>query len=332
MESDQSFGHCKSLVKLNIEDTKVTTKGARLAMEHLPKLQFFKCPFSLYVAAKMRRKDRKSPQLVGTGIRQLSLMDLRFIGDADEDIDVPYKRGDLKAAIELCPSIVHVKIRAAWDATFTDKELKSLLKLKNLRHLCVEASNSVSFEGGLLPILEKFGPSTLEKLQLKYLPDVDVSAIAKHCPNLRSLSLVSIERYICRPLKPTENRLNCLEYLEMIQMDNDEIGLIRPPPTAADLRILLSPLSLVTLNFAHFDGLSDDLIEEIALSRGFSNLKVADFEFCGGITERSIECLLTLDNPLKKMFVYLMEHSREEYLNKWENQAKKNNWDLSFIV
>ena len=102
-------------------------------MEHLPKLQFFKCKFTLKVAAQMFKECQDpSQQLAETGIRQLRLMDLRFEGGL-----VKYKKGDLEAAIKLCPSVVHVKIDAAGEA-ITDEELKPLLNLKNLHHIFVQ--------------------------------------------------------------------------------------------------------------------------------------------------------------------------------------------------
>ena len=191
LESDQGFGQCKSLISLDIEDAKVTAKGARLAMEHLHKMQFFNCPFTIHVAAQMFKDWRTSSQmLTETGIRQLALMNLHHHGNED----IPYQKGDLEAAIKLCPSVVRVKI--ARDDTFADEELKSLLNLKNLHHISIVGTDRVTFKGGLLPILEKFGPSTLEKLHVRFFPEVDVSAIAKYCSNLRSLTLVNIDRFI----------------------------------------------------------------------------------------------------------------------------------------
>ena len=255
------------------------------------------------------------------GNRQLALMDLRIINS------IPYEEGDLEAAIALCPSVVHVEIETYWGQnTWTDEELKPLLNLKNLRHLCLEWADRVTFEGGLLPILRKFGPSTLDKLELKRLPEVDVSAIAKYCSNLRSRTLESIKRFIApsRPLKPQDNRLQRLEHLDMTQSKQFQ------PYTTADMLILLSSPALVTLDLYRVGGLSDQVMEEATRLYRFPNLRELRISCCDGNTERSIDCFLSLDNPLQKIELCLKNDGRnDEILEKWESQIKTNNWDLS---
>ena len=291
-------------------------------MEHLPKLQFLNCPYTLHVAAQ-KFKERESTSM-DKEFRRLPLMNLRY----DECKDTAYEKGDLAAAIKICPSVVSVKISYGLnDGNFTDEELKSLLKLKNLRHLCLESIRRLSFKGGILPVLEKFGSSTLEKLRLQYLSEVDVSAIAKCCSNLRSLSLGNIVQFISpsRPLKPQDNRLRSLEVLKMMQCNDKE--LIRQQPTAADILILLSSPALVALKFFEFDDLTDQLMEEAAHLYGFPNLKELQMEYCEGITGSFIECLLTLDNPFHAC---RMEPWNDKILKKLKSQVKTNNLDLSF--
>ena len=298
-------------------------------MEHLLKLQIFKYQSTLQVAAQMFKDGRNSLRpLPETGIRQLVLMDLRCGGD------IPYEKGDLEAAIALCPSVVHVQIRAWKVMTFTDEELKHLLNLKNLRHLSLSSSDVFSFEGGILPILQKFGQSTLENLKLKFLLDVDVSAIAKYCSKLRSLTLMNIERIISppQPLKPQDNRLRILEYLKMEQHDEEGDRIVERY-SASDILILLSSPALVNVSFRNFDGdrmngLSDRTIEKATLLYGFPNLQEFQMEYCVGITQRSIDCLLTLDNPLNYVHFYIEDLNEEDHMKKWESQIKKNNWDL----
>ena len=263
------------------------------------------------------------------------------VGGSGRRPNIPNKKGDLEAAIKLCPSAVHVEISClSKEPSFTNEELKFLLNLESLCHFSIEGTDRVSFGEGLLPILEKFGPSTLENLELEKLCEVDVSSIAKYCSKLRSLKLLSIGRYISpsQPLKPQDNRLQRLKNLSMAQYGEDEDDDIpRPTPvpaTAADLLILLSSPALVTLNFYLFDGLSDQVMEEAARLYGFPNLQEFHMEFNSGasITERSIDCLLTLDNPLKKIYLCEGEKIKYRHAMKWGNMAKKNNWDLSIIM
>ena len=263
----------------------------------------------------------QSQQLPENEIYQLRLIDLHYGGS----MDIPYKKGDLEDAIKLCPSVASVKI--SWDDTFSDEDLKPLCKLKNLRHLYLLSTERLTFKG-LLPILQKFGPSTLEKLQLKWLPEVDISAIAQHCSNLRSLTLDCNFRYLSptRPLKPAHNRLRSLERLEVVQCDEENT------PPAADLFILLSSPALASLNFYQIESAFDQVMEEVARLYRFPNLRELQFTNCGKTsTERSIECLLKLDNPLEKILFRggWRTKPKKQLLKKWEREVKKNNWNLS---
>ena len=99
--------------------------------------------------------------------------------------------------------------------------------------------------------------------------------------------------------------------------------------------ILLSSPALVTLNFYLFDGLTDQVIEKASLLYGFPNLRQLLIEYCDGITDKSIDCLLTLENPLEKIYVCtggVTEVSEEEKLANWESKIKKNNWNLSMTI
>ena len=147
---------------------------------------------------------------------------------------MPYTRSELAAAIQICPFLVRVEIFN--DPGFVNDELKVLLGLKQLQCLILEHV-SVSFDGGLLPILQKFGPNSLEKLGLDSVNDVDVAAIVKHCPNLRSLLLSGIDRYIqsSHSLQPPQYQLLKLEKLSLKHDGSMTIN----APTLADLSILL---------------------------------------------------------------------------------------------
>ena len=264
--------------------------------------------------------------------RSLKLTELHYWNaKSNASEHVPYKKGDLAAAIKLCPSVVTVKIHCGFEVTFTDKELKWLLNLQNLQELSLGDNVLLSFEGGLLPILQKFGPSSLEKLELANVTDVDVGAIAQNCSKLRSLKLEKIKRYIPpgRQLKPADNRLCCFEHLEMVQFEAKESNLIIRQPAAADFSILLSCPALVNLSFFNFPGLTDLVVEKAVSANQFPNLKSFRIESCEAISKSSIDLLLTLDNPLSKIVVKRCKRFRKKpQLKKWEDQIEKNNWEL----
>jgi hypothetical protein len=75
----------------------------------------------------------------------------------------------------------------------TDSDFLSLLSLEKLRKLKLVGNfcenSSVTFDGGVNPILKAFGNSSLKALSLSGLCDVNILVIAQLCPNLHSLDL-----------------------------------------------------------------------------------------------------------------------------------------------
>ena len=235
---------------------------------------------------------------------------------------IPYMRGGLASAILLCPFVVGVKL-THYSRSF-DYELKALLSLEELRYLALEDVN-VSFYGAILPILQKFGTKSLEKLKLFDMGEVDVAAIVKHCSNLRSLTL-SDGHYIQSPQSsPTQYQLLKLESLDFCQSRSSS-----EPPTLADLSILLlSAPSLVKLRLQGFDEqLTDQLIKRVVQHHGFPELGKLELQNCDEITKNSIDLLLSLNSPISKLELSKCEQLNQEDVDNWKKMAKKNNWDL----
>ena len=186
-------GHCKSLISLDIRFTNVTTSGILLVLKHLPKLEIFKCNDNVAALAQMFQA-RNGPQPGEMAVNTFRFPSLycnyEFCG-VPMTLPPPYESGRLASAIQLCPFVVHVDIgleKTPSPPTFSDKDLRALLHLKNLRHLSIERVTGITtFKRGLLPILQKFGPTSLESLRLKWFDKVNVGAVVQHCQKLRSI-------------------------------------------------------------------------------------------------------------------------------------------------
>ena len=328
-------GHCKDLVILNIRHTQVTAHGTRLAIQHLPKLKFFKCDKSVQVIGQISQSgalyahSHRSPSSSrhsdgSSQPRFFPLMDLhcKWNDDQLDDDQMPYVRGGLETAIQFCPFVAHVEISG--ESSFNDEDLKALLNLENLQNLNL-TSLKISFDG-ILPILRKFGAESLERLKLVDLPEVNVGAIVQHCSNLQSLLLEGIKMYIpSSPPSTSGPQLACLEFLRV-----DTVVQPSSPPTSNDLAVLLHASSeLVDLQLIWLNDLTDRVIEQAALFHGFSHLKVLTIEFCHTITKKSVDLLLNLDNPLNRLKIDSCKHLREKHYKKWESLARANHWDLS---
>ena len=177
-----------------------------------------------------QQRFSSSQHFDGTGQHHLPLTDLHCKWN---DNQLPYARGELAAAIHLCPFVTHVEIH--YEDKLKEEDLKALLHLKNLRDFNL-GSLIISFDDGILPILRKFGANSLERLKLNDVTEVNVGAIVQHCSNLRSLSLRGIDRYI--PSSPPSQSGPQLSLLENLRVDACEVEL-RSPPTSNDLAVLL---------------------------------------------------------------------------------------------
>ena len=284
----------------------------------------FKCDDSVTALAQMFPKQ-VSPN---DDNNSFGLMDLHYRHELS-----PYKSGRLASAIKLCASVVHVDISLSRGDRFTDRDLKALLHLDQLRHLIISQPLKkalISFAGGLLPVLEHFGPKSLESLQLEYFPDVNVVAIADHCQKLRSLSLVDVDLFgspVANFNSVHRHQLPCLKELIIMHMEWDPE---EASSTSADLSfLLLSSPELITLKFNSLDEVDDQVFERPALHHGFPRLEKLTISWCDNVTERAIDLLLTLKSPLKMMELDSCQLLTEAHCEVWRKQIHDNNWDTS---
>ena len=335
-------GHCKSLVKLNVLYTRVTYHGIRLAIQHLPNLKTFECFGSVQVVSEIFREGlavqtaarSDTSQRTDSCTRRLSLMNLNCRNHPSS----PYYVGGMLAnAVQLCPFVVRVNIYWCRDENFK-LDLQALANLENLHHLALWHM-SVSFDVGLLPILEKCGHNSLETLALGYLDEVDVAAIIKHCSNLQSLTLDEIGRITSsshHQQKPPNSNVYQLRHLESLDICRVE-DLSRDPTTATLCLLLRSCPALIKLYLAGLNGLTDQVFQEAAVEHGFNQLEDLDLSDCPNFTRSSVDMFLfTLNCPFNCISLdYCWQfhtEDAEEFVSAWKTKARENNWNFSLQV
>ena len=327
---------CKSIVSLNIRRTRVTGIGARHAIENLPALEHLNYEESIQVVARMSREGVALPNQQDQSPLQRdaarSLLPLTHLDYRSTEFSIrpisskfPYASGDLKAAIQLCPFVVHVHLDAE-DESFSDRDLLALLNLANLQHFSLAVGNErITFSGGVEPILQKFGPKSLDFLALQSLEGVDVGGIVQLCPKLCSLILFEIDWRHKRNKVKSSAHQHLLPHLEHLDVLLD--GFNSGTPTSWDLSFLLASCpSLLTLKLIGLEGLNDQVIQAAALSEGFAHLKELTIVSCPNVTSSSIDHLLTLGGPLNSLHV--CPHFSGMHVANWRYLAKKSNWDL----
>ena len=315
------------------------TRSTRLAIEYLPNLKILDCYDSVQALSQIFREgvatqsashDSSSQQRTGSVLRQFPLTNLHWIVLSNKQYLPPYVSRRLANAVQLCPFVVRVAINGG-NQVVKDSELLALLELDNLRHLQLFMIN-VSFDGGIVPILEKFGHNSLEILELESLNVVDIAAIVRHCSNLRSLILIENEQY--SGPSPSQLRSDTathqLRHLEHLNFFNAD--LLQPDPTAATISYLLRSCSeIVSLHLIRLSSLTDQVIQEAVRAHGFSKLEKLVLACCHDVSKSSIDLLFSMDCPFKEIELCDCEqlNESEEYAAIWQKKAMENNWNLT---
>ena len=330
LDQHDSEGFSHSLSKLVITRTKVTCKGARTALESFPNLKFFKYEKSFQLVASMNHlinwgAPSSSSQSSQQPSHQLGLRDL-YLSES------PLSKEVFAATLQLCPFLIHVEFDNV-QCHFPDENFKALLNLENLQHLVLKITRDVTFSGGILPVLEKFGPKSLETLSLVYLPDANIGAIVQHCPQLRTLNLREVEIYI--PADPSISaQQHTLRYLENLCIEGyDDMRPSETQPKSTDLALLLrSSPALVRLHLHSLDNLSDQVLEQAFRDHHFSNLEVLDIDWCPIVTGNGIDLIVSSENPLKQLKISSCPKLEGSWKTTWESKARENNWDLAMKI
>ena len=316
---------------LNIVETQVTEHGERLAIEHLPNLELLDGRSSLQIVADMLRTCKipahgfvdpdSSSELL-----EVPCLELKDLHCVFPDKDCPYVCGDIAAAIQLCPFVMIVTL-AAVDGV-GDEDVAALRHLDRLCNLNLQSLKNVSFEGGVLPILQTLGSSSLNVLALRRLKDINLGSIVKYCQKLRSLTLEDIISF-SPPSRRTPKPVPRLSHLEDLRVGSS-FGTSNAVPSASDLSFLLaSSPNLVKLKVNKLGGFTDQVMEKAATCHGFAKLQVVKLERCEKITKTAIDVLLTLASPLKKIKIEYCEGILKRDCKAWQKKIRRSKRNLS---
>lgn len=327
-ESDR-LGQCKSINKLRITYTRVTTQGVQMALENLPLLKVFDCCSSVQVLASMHRTafDHRLP-----GIPKYALIDLHCTNESTS-----YETGSLAVAVSTCPSAI--KARIVTQDGLTDDDLLALLDAKNLRELSISGGEAchITFDGSIMPVLQAVG-SSLESLTLAELPGVNIRAIVEFCPNLRFLHLVMNQSYETawpeEERKPFTSRrqtkgppaLMKLESIHLVCVSHLCPASVIP---SENLPMLLSSPALVLIYIKDCRTLTDEVFRKAIEAHRFPHLEHLELEQCNGVTKQAIDLLMTGDNPLKAIKLWECSGITRQNVADWQKRANQKKWGLT---
>ncbi|XP_046649898.1 uncharacterized protein LOC124341046 [Daphnia pulicaria] len=310
------LGLPKSLLKLGSILTSITHAGIQIILENFHSLQVWDHIPTVQNLTEIHKEVFLNQKLE---IPKYSLICLTISRSAS------YIPKALGFVLSLCPSVIQVEINSY--EGLTDSDLLDLLSLKNLRNFKMHgdypSNGNVTFGGGVTPILKAFGNSSLKKLSLSMLSDVNILVITQLCPNLHSLVLHYGLSYSTAKLVKewVKTEPEVLKQLEKLRVFGSGI------PREHLILLLSSPL-LVEITFVRCSTLDDDILQKVAGIQKFNNLERLCVRDCHNVTEKGIDIFMNAQNPLRSILIDGCVEITKSNVECWERQAKKNNWQL----
>ena len=302
------------LEKLNLYGTGVTSSGVLSALDSLPHLKLLGYAGLIAIlAARARQLETESHQ--DRSATTYRLAELNFF----DDDDLNYVRGDLAAAVSLCPDLSQVTVTNMKN-TIAEQDLSVLTRRKTLTGLTIINCVEISFDRSILPILQS---NSLESLKI-FSSNVDIGAIVRFCPRLRDLRLcgcnTTASAFSNNPDGPA-GQASHLSHLE-------KMVLIYYNGSADDLVLLLATASLVDLTIVDCSSLSDELLERAFKIHRFPHLKHLRLSKCHDVTKTGIDLFMTDKTPLKSLGVCGNNQLTEEDIAEWRSRVDRCNWQL----
>jgi hypothetical protein len=349
-KEDQRLGQCKSIETLFIEGTKITKKGIQTALINLPFLKQCKIDIlnsdnvPVQFLAEMHQPDWniKRPE----DIRKYSLDSLYLCHQILHDgklMSIPYTSGSLGLVASLCPSVTSLKIVLI--KGLTDREMLGLLSLKNVNILVIvhPVINDVTFEGGVVPLLKRFG-SSLKELKLTGLMHVNIRAIIDFCPKLQSLSLCE-NNYIYgttvrakEDAEPYHSKQSIMERKPLVLKNLEKLCLVcafyegdifeENEISSEYLLSFFSSPSLIDIDIQSCSNLTDCVFERASKIHQFLNLEKLSISDCQSLTRRGIDVVMNNKTPLSEINIYSC-HRLAYGIDWFLSNARSEKWDLS---
>ncbi len=296
-------GQCKSIQELLINGTQVTHKGVQMALRYLPHLKKFDGLHLVEALAAMHNSHQTNLKLPS----KYSLTDLDVFCDyfLSSPSFVPYKTGDLPLAVSLCPFVTSVFIGCG--KGINDSDILGLIGLKHLNRLTILASkpareSSVTFDGGLVPVLKVAGRS-LKFLELgcfRFLDQsVRLASLIVYCPMLEHLRLIECRYSLSTGVEEVSDetmsgRANkrmkpdfAWNHLKKLSLVLRRVG--ENMPTESLFLALSSSPALEELFISCCATLDDDLVHRVFECHSFASLKWLWLKVCDSITMRGIQ-------------------------------------------
>lgn len=308
---------CKNLTKLSVFGTLIGTDGALHCLKNLPKLHYLGYDdicgvIELDVNEKLNRGQELKPY------------ELRSIMTHGIEVH-PASEKSITLACQLCPKAVEAQL-------FYKISNENILAVKSLKHLTrlkIGSSNGLTFEGGVLPVLENIGHQ-LTELTLADVNDFDLLMVGHYCQNLKSLNVLisddndmNLMRVSGAPVVGRGRLFNNLSSLEvtypMLETDLHKNALVLLLKNAKELKHLA---------LQYVSWMSTEVFQEILEENGMSKLQKCVLVFCNNIDGHVVRMLVYGQNDLMALKLYKCKNVGRQECEDLQKYANKQNMDL----
>ena len=291
---DPKHPKVEKLLKLDIAFTAVSYKAVEIVLCNCKRLQILHypdtCAAIYYMDAKgvFESVDYREPLRLQT----LNLMMMKEMDCRPND--------SLSISCLRCPFVTKVYIHRG----ITDEGVLHLAVLQHLKvlHLTNDNGEDITFEGGLLPLLQAAG-SGLEEFAISEVNLLDIAVIGHCCPKLRKfICLTASFRFASFPMH-THPEITLQEGRGAPYQNLEELRLSiyneRNDFPAYFLQlILLNAKRLRELHLVHIQEFSDDLVKSVLEVNPLERLHRLSLDQCNRIGVEPIFDLLLAKNDL----------------------------------
>lgn len=324
---DPSYVKCKKLYKLDISNTGVTCRGAQVAIENIKHLTFLDFPDICEAVCQARKNcdvytkdDLPSEQILN--LRYLTISQMK-----QYMTPIPHS---VKVAVLVCPFITEVHfMRGA-----TDKCVTLLSELQHLHVLHIGNSDEefISFEDGILPLLQTRGNSLLD-LSLHEVNKIDLGLIAALCQNLKKFSCLIAGYPVAEfPMHTHPEIIASVNHDVFSKLEQVKLLIHTPENTfpAQYVKILtVNAVKLRELHFAFVHSLTDTVLDFILNANKFEHLENCYFESCNKLSGDSINQLIDVCQVMKSLVLkYCNEITRQDFAQ-YCKFCRDNNFEMN---
>ena len=284
---------------------------------------------SIQILTDMHRKDFLNEELLE--IPKYPLISLKL----KKKHSCPYISGSLKMVMSFCPSLLTVHITAI--TGLKDADLLCLIAVEKLCELVIKGcqdSSEITFEDGVIPLLESKGRNlNVLKFQDLNIP-ININIVSELCPNLHVLVLTGNREYTTsmwdssRP-KRIKFDMPKLKNLVKLCLGSCSASCRRPNSCipAENLTFLLSSPLLVEVDIRNCDTLTDEVFLAAAKSNSFCHLEELTLGGCHSITNKGVNVFMQ-ENGIKKILLIGCSKLTLDDIFELKLKTVQNDWNL----